>query len=432
MDPRTRDFVRINGRPYLREPLDARVDPRALPAGSRRRPRRVTIRPLLPETRRSSRRSTARTASSSPRSSRCGRRTSSPQKASGSGSRRRAADGFHQFAIVDGGGIAGTINLFRHRPGRPCRAATIGYWVDQRAQRPRPRDRRGRRDPRATRSTSSTCTESRRRRSSTTCPRSACSRRTASSGSASRAASSASTTSGATSCSFNAWRTTSRFRSCCAAPSTSCIHGSRRLIQSSACGRSSNGASSSEPSWISTPSGSRTKRREPQRGQKLSRVVGRVLAGRLEGVQRPLAVDGVGAARPLPAVGAVAAADVERLAADRVAHCAADAAAAAHSLLHRGNLDALRIDVDDRREAGAAHRRCGRCEQRRGTGGERARPVGLADELCAMAAAQPQQAGPGRAARTPAAPPSAPRARESRRRPPARRRAMRTRWRNGG
>ena len=24
MDPRTRDFVRVNGRPYLREPLDAR------------------------------------------------------------------------------------------------------------------------------------------------------------------------------------------------------------------------------------------------------------------------------------------------------------------------------------------------------------------------------------------------------------------------
>jgi len=24
MDPRTRDFVRVNGRPYVREPLDAR------------------------------------------------------------------------------------------------------------------------------------------------------------------------------------------------------------------------------------------------------------------------------------------------------------------------------------------------------------------------------------------------------------------------
>ena len=32
MDPRTRDYVKIGGRSYRREPLDAGVDPRALPA----------------------------------------------------------------------------------------------------------------------------------------------------------------------------------------------------------------------------------------------------------------------------------------------------------------------------------------------------------------------------------------------------------------
>ena len=39
MDPRTRDFVKINGKPYQREPLDARVDPRALSGRPRRRAR---------------------------------------------------------------------------------------------------------------------------------------------------------------------------------------------------------------------------------------------------------------------------------------------------------------------------------------------------------------------------------------------------------
>ena len=72
-------------------------------------------------------------------------------------------------------------------------------------------------------------------------------------------------------------------RGAASAPSTGSIHGSRRLIQISASGRSSNGASSSEPSWISTPSSSRRKRREPQRGTEAVVVVGRVLAGRLEG-----------------------------------------------------------------------------------------------------------------------------------------------------
>src|SRR5436309_4251678 len=55
------------------------------------------------------------------------------------------------------------------------------------------------------------------------------------------------------------------------------------------------------------------------------------------------------------------------------------------------SLEALRIDVDDGREAGSAHRRRGGREERRRAGGERAWPVGLADELRAMAAAQPQQ-----------------------------------------
>src|SRR5437762_8455468 len=55
------------------------------------------------------------------------------------------------------------------------------------------------------------------------------------------------------------------------------------------------------------------------------------------------------------------------------------------------NLDALGIDVDDRREAGAAHRGRGGREQRRRTGRERAWAIGLADELSAVAAAQPQQ-----------------------------------------
>ncbi len=41
----------------------------------------------------------------------------------------RAADGFHQFAIVDGGGIAGTINLF-HIVREALQSGTIGYWVD--------------------------------------------------------------------------------------------------------------------------------------------------------------------------------------------------------------------------------------------------------------------------------------------------------------
>ena len=48
----------------------------------------------------------------------------------------RAADGFHQFAILDGDMIAGTINLF-HVVRGALQSGTIGYWVD------RPRNSQG-------------------------------------------------------------------------------------------------------------------------------------------------------------------------------------------------------------------------------------------------------------------------------------------------
>jgi [ribosomal protein S5]-alanine N-acetyltransferase len=41
----------------------------------------------------------------------------------------RAADGFHQFAILDGEALAGTINLF-HIVREALQSGTIGYWVD--------------------------------------------------------------------------------------------------------------------------------------------------------------------------------------------------------------------------------------------------------------------------------------------------------------
>jgi len=41
----------------------------------------------------------------------------------------RAADGFHQFAILDGDTIAGTINVF-HILREALQSGTIGYWVD--------------------------------------------------------------------------------------------------------------------------------------------------------------------------------------------------------------------------------------------------------------------------------------------------------------
>lgn len=42
----------------------------------------------------------------------------------------RAADGFHQFAILDGNAIAGTINVF-HILRAALQSGTIGYWVDR-------------------------------------------------------------------------------------------------------------------------------------------------------------------------------------------------------------------------------------------------------------------------------------------------------------
>lgn len=42
----------------------------------------------------------------------------------------RAADGFHQFAILDGDTIAGTINVF-HILREALQSGTIGYWVDE-------------------------------------------------------------------------------------------------------------------------------------------------------------------------------------------------------------------------------------------------------------------------------------------------------------
>ena len=41
----------------------------------------------------------------------------------------RALDGFHQFAILDGDAIAGTINVF-HVLREALQSGTIGYWVD--------------------------------------------------------------------------------------------------------------------------------------------------------------------------------------------------------------------------------------------------------------------------------------------------------------
>jgi ribosomal-protein-alanine N-acetyltransferase len=41
----------------------------------------------------------------------------------------RGADGFHQFAILDGDAIAGTITVFRILR-EALQSGTIGYWVD--------------------------------------------------------------------------------------------------------------------------------------------------------------------------------------------------------------------------------------------------------------------------------------------------------------
>src|SRR5205085_5686889 len=41
----------------------------------------------------------------------------------------RAADGFHQFAILDGDALAGTISVF-HIVREALQSGTVGYWVD--------------------------------------------------------------------------------------------------------------------------------------------------------------------------------------------------------------------------------------------------------------------------------------------------------------
>jgi ribosomal-protein-alanine N-acetyltransferase len=43
---------------------------------------------------------------------------------------QRIADGLYQFAILDGDGIAGTVNLFNVRRDG-FQSGTIGYWVDR-------------------------------------------------------------------------------------------------------------------------------------------------------------------------------------------------------------------------------------------------------------------------------------------------------------
>jgi ribosomal-protein-alanine N-acetyltransferase len=43
---------------------------------------------------------------------------------------RQLADGTHPFAILDGGAIAGTINVF-HIIRESLQSCTIGYWIDR-------------------------------------------------------------------------------------------------------------------------------------------------------------------------------------------------------------------------------------------------------------------------------------------------------------
>src|SRR5581483_409441 len=100
-------------------------------------------------------------------------------------------------------------------------------------------------------------------------------------------------------------------------------------------------------------------------------LVRRVLALELERVERPLAVDRVRAPRPLSAVGAVAAADVGRLAAHAVADGAAEAAALANLLLRAhpaaGTSRVQNAQTDA--SAGIWLRQCGHCLTVSSTGG---------------------------------------------------------------
>ena len=93
----------------------------------------------------------------------------------------------------------------------------------------------------------------------------------------------------------------------------------------------------------------------------------------------------------------------------------------------------LRVDVDDGRQPGAAHRRRGRGEQRaRPARRDRARAVGLRDELGAVAAAEAQQRRRAEQLGAAACRPSAPRARAAPAPGSGPETTIRTRWRNGG
>ena len=95
-------------------------------------------------------------------------------------------------------------------------------------------------------------------------------------------------------------------------------------------------------------------------------------------------------------------------------------------------LEALRIDVDDRGQLRAAHRRRGGGEQPRRLRGDPARVRRLRDELRAVLAAQAQQRCRAEQLRALDRPPSAPRAPARPARSPARVTTMRTRWVYGG
>jgi RimJ/RimL family protein N-acetyltransferase len=118
------------------------------------------------------------------------------------GQRERIAnDGSERFVILDGGRIAGTVTMSNIVLG-PLHSATLGYWVAERVNG-RGLATRAVREVIGIAFEGSAYIDSRLRRSWTTLRRSACSRRTASSGSALLAATSKSPASGVTISSFN-------------------------------------------------------------------------------------------------------------------------------------------------------------------------------------------------------------------------------------
>ena len=177
MDPRTRDFVKIDGRSYEREPLDAEW---ILAAGRQISPprgRRAMIRCAHQSaTPTSWRRCSPRTAEFlAPYEPDAPRRASSRRPASANGSAVPHENSW-RFAVLDGDAIAGTISVSRTSYSgaipRAARSATGS-----------PQDRNGRGlataavggPARLLRSARRSCTASRRARSSTTSARSGCS-----------------------------------------------------------------------------------------------------------------------------------------------------------------------------------------------------------------------------------------------------------------